>query len=69
MKPHRFDPISFVSGLLITIVGLLFLLPYDLTDLTAYLRRGAGWFWPVIFVVLGAAILIPTLNPAKKEDS
>jgi len=68
MKPHRFDPISFASGALITLIGLVFLLPRDWGDLSWFITRVASWIWPAIFLVLGAAILIPALLPQRRES-
>lgn len=68
MKRHTFDTLSFVSGLLLTLIGLAFLLPRSWGDLTYYLNRFTVWFWPAIFLVIGLAILIPALVPTGKSD-
>lgn len=59
MKPHRFDPLSFISGLIATAIGLAFLIPADPTDIVALLDDFGAWFWPVLLIVVGVAILAP----------
>lgn len=66
MKRHQFDTLSFVAGILITLVGLLFLIPVATRDLVSLATRMAVWIWPVLFLVIGAAVLVPTL--IRKDD-
>jgi hypothetical protein len=66
MKPHRFDAISFVTGLVITLLGLVFLIPQTPVDIIDALTSLGGWFWPVLLLVIGIAILVPVFLP--KED-
>ena len=55
MRRHQFDPISFVFGVMFTVVGLAFLSGrVDLGDL--HLR----WLWPVPLIVVGLALLVST---------
>lgn len=68
MKRHEFDTISFVSGLAIAGVGVLFLLPRATGDLIHVMSRAALWFWPALFIVAGAAVLIPTLLKRGTDD-
>ena len=59
MKTHRFDAISFISGLVITLLGLAFLIPETPVDIVHALTSLGGWFWPAVLMVIGVAILIP----------
>ena len=59
MKPHRFDPISFISGLVITLLGLAFLIPQTPVDVIDAVTSLGSWFWPVVLMVIGIAVLIP----------
>ena len=60
MKTHRFDGVSFFSGLVITLIGLFFLLPNEPTDVIDAIGRLGNWFWPVLFLAIGVAVLVPT---------
>jgi hypothetical protein len=68
MKTHRFDAISFISGVVITLLGLAFLIPQTPVDVVDAIASVTGWFWPVLLLVIGAAILVPVLLP-KGEDA
>lgn len=68
MKTHKFDGVSLFSGLAITGIGLIFLISKDLSDIVGVISRVGTWFWPVLFVVIGIAILIPILTPRKKPE-
>lgn len=59
MKIHKFDGLSFLAGLIITIIGLAFLLLPDLGDIIDALTDAGTWFWPVLFLGIGVAILVP----------
>ena len=59
MKSHRFDAISFISGLVATLVGLVFLVPQTPLDLVDAVTSLGAWFWPVLLLVIGIAILVP----------
>lgn len=70
MKLHRFDPLSFIAGLIATGVGLAFLIPEDPTDVVGLIDDIGAWFWPVVLVVIGIAILAPLMaRSTEKEDS
>lgn len=69
MKTHRFDGISFFSGLVITLLGLVFLIPNAPTDIIDAIGRLGSWFWPILFVAVGIGILIPVLMPSKKDEN
>ncbi|HEX6946187.1 MAG TPA: hypothetical protein VF246_02405 [Acidimicrobiia bacterium] len=57
MKSHDFDPVSFVAGVVMTVIGLLFLLPRATRDLIHYLSATAAWIWPALLIAIGVAIL------------
>jgi hypothetical protein len=67
MKSHRFDAISFISGLVITLLGLTFLIPETPVDIIDALTNLGSWFWPTVLLVIGVAVLIPVFLP--KEDA
>ena len=52
MERHRFDPISFVFGMLLATVGLIFLFgDVDIGELDA------SWIWPLPLIAVGVAML------------
>jgi hypothetical protein len=59
MKSHKFDAISFISGLVAALVGLVFLVPQTPLDLIDAVTSLGAWFWPVLLLVIGVAILVP----------
>ena len=67
MKSHKFDGVSFFSGLVIVLLGLVFLIPNAPSDIIDAFSRLGSWFWPILFVAVGVAILIPVLMPSKKD--
>lgn len=68
MKSHRFDAISFFSGLVITLLGLVFLIPDTPVDVVEALTSIGSWFWPTVLVLVGAGILIPVLLPKRDQE-
>ncbi len=68
MKRHEFDPLSFVSGILLLGVGMLFLIPRGTGDLIDFVSSAAVWIWPVLFIAAGAAILTPAFIRMRKGD-
>lgn len=68
MKLHRFDPISFFSGLVIAAVGLLFLIPGSTADLVDAIAKYAVWFWPVLLVIVGLVILLSAIGRGRDGD-
>jgi len=73
MKTHKFDGLSFLAGLVITIIGMAFLLLPDLGDIIDALTDAGTWFWPVLFIGIGVAVLVPvatrSTNPEDAEES
>lgn len=59
MKLHKFDSLSFLAGLVITLIGLAFLLLPEVGDIVDVLTDAGTWFWPVVFIAAGIAILAP----------
>lgn len=70
MKPHTFDPVSFFSGLVISGIGLLFLLPREPGDIFDFIGNIGAWFWPALLLTIGAAILAPIAfrRPAQDQE-
>lgn len=62
MKTHRFDTLSFLAGLFITAIGLTFLLLPEAGDIVDFLSDAGAWFWPVLFIAVGVAILAPMIS-------
>ncbi|MGH8958673.1 MAG: hypothetical protein ACRDVK_08355 [Acidimicrobiia bacterium] len=68
MKSHRFDPWSFVGGLILVVVGLLVLLP----NTTALLEiQQLSMFFdlilPVLALIVGVALVVPALRRRQSE--
>ena len=57
---HEPDAVSLMSGLLLLLIGALFLLR-DLTTMSLDDR----WVWPAALIVIGAAGLLSTLRTAR----
>ena len=68
MKPHKFDPISFISGLVITLLGLAFLIPQTPVDVIDAITSLGGWFWPAVLLIIGVAVLVPVFLPKQEGD-
>lgn len=68
MKTHSFDGISFVSGLIVTVIGLLYLIADTPGDIWDTLGRLGSWFWPLLFLIVGVAVLVPALMPKKNQE-
>lgn len=62
MKPHRFDPLSFLAGGGFLALGLVFLLAgADVAD-------DASWVWPLLLLGLGAAGLVSALRRDEEPE-
>ena len=68
MKSHRFDAISFISGLVVALVGLVFLVPQTPVDLIDAVTSLGAWFWPVLLLAIGIAILVPVFLTRGDEN-
>jgi hypothetical protein len=62
MKTHRFDSVSFFSGVVITAIGLLFLLPDTPSDVIDAVTSVGNWFWPALLLAIGTAVLVPVFT-------
>lgn len=69
MKTHGFDAVSFVSGLVMTLIGIIFLIPADPTDVFGYIGEVGDWFWPVLLIAVGVAVLAPLASRTTPEDT
>jgi hypothetical protein len=68
MKTHKFDAISFLAGLAITGIGLVFLLLPELGNIIDFFTDAGTWFWPVVFIAIGVAILVPVASRGRQLD-
>lgn len=68
MKTHKFDAVSFLSGLMFTAFGLLFLIPRQTDDLIDFVAGFGTWVWPVILLGVGIAILVPVFSGFNQES-
>jgi hypothetical protein len=68
MKLHRFDALSFISGLFITGIGLVFLLLPEPGDIIDAVTDFGSWFWPAVFIAVGVAVLAPLANRRRIRD-
>lgn len=68
MKTHKFDGISFLAGFVVTVVGLLFLIPTEPSDVIDLVTGVGVWFWPLLLVAIGVAVIVPVLIPTKTTD-
>ena len=67
MKRHDFDGLSFISGLIITTIGLVFLLLAEVGDIVNLFSEVGSWFWPLVFIAAGIAVLAPAI--ARRDDN
>lgn len=56
MQLHRFDIVSFIFGVVFTGLGVTFLS----TEITG-LGANSEWIWPIVLLVIGAAVLASAL--------
>jgi hypothetical protein len=63
MERHRFDPLSFIFGLLFVVVAGLTLVGADVFDL-----RDLAWVAPAILVVAGGALLVSATSRGPEDD-
>lgn len=62
MKFHKFDSLSFLAGIAITSVGLLFLVAPRYGDIVRLITRAGSWFWPAVLITIGVAVLAPLVT-------
>jgi uncharacterized membrane protein YidH (DUF202 family) len=53
MTPHRFDPVSFVAGVVVVAFALFFL-----TGTRTPTDVGTTWLWPVLILTPGALLVL-----------
>lgn len=68
MKTHEFDVLSFLAGLFMTGLGLTFLLLPEIDDVVGVLTDAGAWFWPVVLIVAGIAVLVPAIVRSNSPD-
>lgn len=68
MKTHQFDGISFLTGVVFLAIGILYLVPRDAADMIDLVLGVGNWFWPVLFLAVGAAVLIPALRASDETE-
>ncbi len=68
MKLHRFDALSFVAGLLIAGLGIVFLVLPEPGDIIDVLTDLGSWFWPVMLIGIGAAVLAPLATRKTRDE-
>ncbi len=68
MKTHKFDAISFLSGLVFTGFGLMFLIPNTTEDLINTVVDMGSWAWPLILLGIGLALVVPMFIKAASTD-
>lgn len=69
MKTHEFDVLSFLAGLFMTGLGLAFLVLPEIDDIVGLLTDVGSWFWPVLLVVAGIAVLAPAIARSNSRNS
>lgn len=69
MKTHEFDVLSFLAGLFMTGIGLVFLLLADIGTIIGALTDAGAWFWPVLLIVVGIAVLLPAATRRRADET
>lgn len=69
MKTHDFDGVSFFAGLVLAAIGLLYLVPRDISSLIDVVVGAGSWFWPVLFLAVGVAVLVPAIRKSGSSYS
>ena len=67
MNTHKFDSVSFVSGVVLAAIGIFFLIPGTPLEIFDSIGEIGSWIWPAILVVVGVAILVPALARSRQE--
>lgn len=69
MKTHKFDALSFLAGLFMAGLGLTFLLLPEVDDIVSVLTDAGSWFWPVVLIVTGIAVLVPAIVRSNSRNN
>lgn len=69
MKTHKFDTLSFISGLVFTGFGLMFLIPNSTDDLIDTVIDMGSWAWPLVLLGLGLALVVPVFLTWGEENA
>jgi hypothetical protein len=69
MKRHTFDGLSFFAGLVITGIGLGFLLVPDVFELVDLFTDAGSWFWATVLIALGVAVIAPAISRRHIADA
>jgi hypothetical protein len=65
MKRHRFEVMSFVFGVLILVIGVLFLSTATPLELANQIDATFDLGLPILALVIGAALVIPAIRRQK----
>jgi hypothetical protein len=68
MKRHPLDPWSLIGGVILTGLGLLFLVPVEPLDFTNGLRNVFGWGLPALVVLIGLALIAPAVRKSREQS-
>ncbi len=69
MKTHKFDIVSFLSGLVATGIGLMFLIPAEPGDILDAINDFGSWFLGAVFLAIGIAVIAPLLSRSEREET
>lgn len=69
MKTHDFDAVSFFTGLAFAALGILFLVPREITNIVDLLVGAGSWFWPALFLAIGVAVLVPAIRGSTAKST
>ena len=67
MKLHKFDSLSFVAGAIMVVLGLIFLIPANPTDIFDGINDVGAWLWPTLFLMVAGSRADP--NPLSGRKS
>jgi hypothetical protein len=68
MKRHKFDTLSFISGLVIAGLGTLFLFPSEPGGIFDFVGEAGTWLLPALFLTVGVVVLVPPLLRSRDQD-